>query len=263
MNENNKLRDWLLKINKKYNRIRVAILYTIVAVSLGISIWALCIANSDVRNDCEMVYNHLKATELAGLIFTVIGAVFSFYFVIIGINANKMKKDLEELEKKLKNEQQTIIDNLKNEQQTIIDNLKNEQQTIIDDLKNEQQTIIENIGNIELEHQDTMYSHLILQAKAIADEKMRTMIYNSLRLSRARLATKSKILPLELRKQRISDLVELGEQSDIEDLKRIIKDPNEDDEIKDLAIGIIPLIEEKPAANKQNQQDKTAGVTNH
>ena len=252
MNENNKLRDWLLKINKKYNRIRVAILYTIVAVSLGISIWALCIANSDVRNDCEMVYNHLKATELAGLIFTVIGAVFSFYFVIIGINANKMKKDLEELEKKLKNEQQTIIDNL-----------KNEQQTIIDDLKNEQQTIIENIGNIELEHQDTMYSHLILQAKAIADEKMRTMIYNSLRLSRARLATKSKILPLELRKQRISDLVELGEQSDIEDLKRIIKDPNEDDEIKDLAIGIIPLIEEKPAANKQNQQDKTAGVTNH
>lgn len=190
---------------KRNNKIQVWLLFTFVAISLGISVWALIISHTDD----SLVFSPAAFSDIVSLVFTVIGAVFSFYFVIIGINAHRIKKELEEIEEKLMRDQESMIE-------------------------------------IELEQQDTMYSHLILQAKTISsDKKDCEKIMQSLRLSRARLATKSRLLSLETRKKRIPDLVQVGEQSDIEDLKKLIKDPKENDTIKDMAIGIIPLIEER------------------
>ena len=76
---------------KNKDKIRNWILYTIVTVALGVSTWALIIANSDGK----LVFDSDKTFEFAGLLFTVIATVFSFYFVIIGINAHRIKKDIE------------------------------------------------------------------------------------------------------------------------------------------------------------------------
>ena len=196
---------------KRNNKIQVWLLFTMVAISLGISVWALIISHTDD----SLTFSPSAFSDIVSLVFTVIGAVFSFYFVIIGINAHRIKKELEEIEEKLMRDQESMIE-------------------------------------IELEQQDTMYSHLIRQAMIISDKKIREKNINSLRLSRARLATKSRLLSLETRKKRMPDLVQLGERLDIEDLKKLIKDPKEDETIKDLAIGIIPLIEER--LRKENAQ---------
>lgn len=207
---------------KKIDRVQKWILFTIVAISLGISIWALIIANSDdkVISDTE------NTIGFGGLLFTIIGVVFSLYFVIIGINAHRIKNELVKFEEELEEEQKKIINNF---------------------------------GKVELDHQDTMYSHLLLQAKNIANANEREKAMKSLRLSRARLATKSKLLPLERRIQRMPDLSELGVQTDIEDLKKLIKDPTEDDGIKDLAIVIVRNIED----NLKNKQSNNTVPSNY
>ena len=204
----NSVRTWL----SKHDWVRKAILCTIVAVSFGFSIVALIIANSDVRDGCEMEYFQSKATELAGLIFTVIGAVFALYFVILGIDASKKKDEMRQY----------------------VDELKAELIGMENDRK-----------RIELNNLDTMYSHMIQISETIEDKKKRQRIMNLLRRSRARLAVQSNILSLNIRKQRIPDLAVIGEQSDIEDLKKLLKNPEEDETIKDMAIGIILLIEER------------------
>lgn len=198
----------------EHDKVRIAILHTIMAVSLGCSIAALSIANSDVRGDCEMEYNQFKATELAGLIFTVVGAVFALYFVILGIDASK-KRD--------------------------------EMKCYVEDLKKE----LLGLEKERTNNLDTMYSHMIQISETIDDDKLREKIIYSLRQSRSRLAIQANLLPLETRKKKLSELIMFGDKTDIDDLKKLLKDPKEDDKIKDLAIGIIPLIEGR--LKKENQ----------
>lgn len=199
-----------------HEKVRVAVLHTIMAVSLGCSIAALSIANSDVRGDCEMEYNQYKATELAGLIFTVIGAVFALYFVILGIDASKkrdeMKRYVEDLKKELLGLEKERTNNL-----------------------------------------DTVYSHMIQIVDTIKGDKTRKRITKSLQKSRARLAIQPNLLPLETRKQKISELIKLGDQSDVEALKKLLKDSKEEEEIKDYAIGIILLIETRLKEENQSK----------
>ncbi len=144
------------------------------------------------------------------LLVTVMGVVFALYFVIISIDASKQEKELKRIGKKIERKQA--------------------------DIKKE-------IETIQLDHLDKMYSHQIELAKnCITNADELKKMQESVRHSRAKLATQSKFLSLEVRKQRITELGELGDQLDISDLKKIIEDPTENKEIKELAWGIRDII---------------------
>ena len=184
-----------------------------VLLSLGMSIWALIIANVD----SPLAFKEDKVITFAGLLFTIIGAVFAFYFVIVGIDANRKKEKIKEL----------------------------------DDEIDRKQFQIEKFGKIEIDQMDTMYGHLIEQAKTINDKRVRDVVEVSLRRDRARLATQSTFLSKEKRLQRMSELGEkinnqlLGEASDIKDLEIIINDKNEDNDIVETAKNVKRQIEDE------------------
>ena len=147
-----------------------------------------------------------NTVSTVSILVTVMGVVFALYFVIISIDASKQEKELKRIEKKIAKKQTEI--------------------------KKE-------IETIQVDHLDKMYSHLIELAKEInTDASKRKKMQESVGHSRAELATQSKFLSLEVRKQRITELGELGNQSDIADLERIIEDSTENEEIKELAWGI-------------------------
>lgn len=187
---------------KKYSGVPVWIVLTIVTVSLGLSVWALIIANSNVKDDCELIYDYAKVIEFAGLSFTIIGVVFALYFVIIGINANRIKERIDIIDKTVSEKKDQVEKELK---------------------------------KIECDNLDAIYGHLICQAETISVKKTRKRIINTLHLDRARLATRSIFLSEQKRLQRMPDLVQLGDKSDIEDLEKIINDPTEVKTIVELA----------------------------
>ena len=196
----------------KIDSFKICIIITLTILSLGLSIWALIIANVD----SPLAFKDDKVITFAGLLFTIIGAVFAFYFVIIGIDANRKKEKIKEL----------------------------------DDEIERKQSQIERFVTIEISQMDTMYGHLIEQAKTINDKKVRDAVEVSLRRDRSRLATQSTFLPKEKRLQRMSELGEkinnqlLGEATDIKDLEIIIKDKNEENDIIETAKNVKKQIED-------------------
>lgn len=186
---------------KKNVSIPVWLFYTLIGVSIGLSIWALCIANSSAWG---LEFNSDKLIALVGLFFTVMGVVFTVYFVIIGIDAHKIDKEIEETRKQIEKE----------------------------------------LKIIECDNLDKIYGQSINIAKTISDEKVRTRIIKSLRLENARLASQSRFLNEETRRKRLPDLIDLGTESDIDDLTRIINDPTEE-EIIDLAKSVKSELIEK------------------
>lgn len=189
------------------------VVITLTLLSLGMSIGALIIANVD----SPLAFKEDKVITFAGLLFTIIGAVFAFYFVIVGIDANGKKDKIKEL----------------------------------DDEIERKQSQIERISKMDINQMDIMYGHLINQAKTINDKKVRDVVEISLRRDRARLATQSTFLPKEKRLQRMSELGEkinnqlLGEASDIKDLEIIINDKNENNDIVETAKNVKKKIEDE------------------
>lgn len=196
---------------KKYDGVPVWIIFTAVGFSIGISIWALIMANSEPYSFFRYEFNYTKLVELSGLMFSVIGVIFTVYFVVIGINAK-------EIEKKISKRQEQI--------EKLDKEIKNEQSQIKSVKKQ-----IENVIESEMNQQDEMYGHLLDQAKNISDANKRKRTIDSLNLSRARLATRSKFLSKNKRLQRMPLLDMLGDSTDIADLVRIINDPSEDKDI--------------------------------
>ncbi len=197
------------KNSNNYKGVPVWVLYTVVFISLGISIWALIIANSEPYSFFRLEFNYTKLVELTGLMFTIIGVVFALYFVIIGIDANKKKQELTDVYNTIQKKQADI-------------------------------------ENIELNYQDKMYSYLIgIIKNTITNSNASKQILDSLYLSKARLATQYKYLSVDIRLEGIRRLADLGEFSDIKDLKKIINDPTENEEIIELATSIKTVIENR------------------
>ncbi len=176
---------------KKYGGVPVWIIFTIVGLSLGISIWALSMAYSRMKADCDMVFDPSTATEVISLFITVIGVVLTVYFVIIGINATRIEKEIEETKKQIEKDLKTI----------------------------------------ECDNLDVIYGQLIRLTETVSNPKKRKSILDSINLSRARLATQYRFLSKERRLQRMSVLDMLGGMSDIVDLIKIINDITEDTDV--------------------------------
>lgn len=93
---------------------------------------------------------------------------------------------------------------------------------------------------------DTIYGFLIAQTMNSQDAKKRKSLIKSLRRNQARLATQPiSFSEKEKRLMRMHYLIELGEESDLVDLERIIHNPNEDKDVKDLASYIKIQIEKR------------------
>lgn len=204
----------------------------IAILSLGLSIGAIIIANSDNRCNCEMYYDYEKVTEFVGLLVTVLGVVFSLYFVVVGLKASDAEKEISKILEQIREIENTII-----QKQSQINSVEVQADSI--------KAQIDNAIIVELNQQDEMYGHLLHQASLIRDDKERTKTENSLNLSRAQLATKFKYLSKDKRMQRMSPLEVLGGLTDVDDLDKIIQDPTEDKDIKNLAEVIKKEIEHR------------------
>lgn len=146
---------------------------------------------------------------IVSLLVTIMGLAFAIYFVVIGIKEKNLKK-------------------------------------IEDEIAHKQTEIQEKLERLQVDHLDKMYSHQIELAKeSITNADELKKMQESVRHSRAKLATQSKFLSPEVRKQRITELGELGDQLDISDLEKIIEDPTENKEIKELAWGIRDIIRDR------------------
>lgn len=196
---------------KKYDGVPVWIIFTVTGLSLGISVLSLIMANSKPFSFFQLEFDYTKLVELTGLIFSVIGVVFTVYFVIIGINAKEIEKEISK-----RKEQIEKLDKEIKKKQFQIESVKKQ---------------TENAIKVEMDQQDEMYGHLLEQAKNNSDTNKRKRTIDALNLSRARLATKSRFLSKNKRLQRMSALDILGDTTDITDLVKIINDSTEDKEI--------------------------------
>lgn len=156
---------------------------------------------------------------IVSLLVTIMGLAFAIYFVVIGIKEKNLKK-------------------------------------IEDEIAHKQTEIQEKLERLQVDHLDKMYSHQIeLAKKSITNADELKKMQESVRHSRAKLATQSKFLSPEVRKQRITELGELGDQLDISDLKKIIEDPTENNEIKELAWGIRDIIRGRIMGQQSGETD--------
>ena len=119
----------------------------------------------------------------------------------------------------------------------------------IDIMEDKNEMLKEDIKRImyyNIDTVDTIYSFLIAQTMNSQDAKRRKSLINSLRRNQARLATQPiSFSEKEKRLMRMHYLIELGEESDLVDLERIIHNPNEDKDVKDLASYIKIQIEKR------------------
>ena len=158
---------------------------------------------------------------IVSLLVTIMGLAFAIYFVVIDLKEKNLKK-------------------------------------IEDEIAHKQTEIQEKLERLQVDHLDKMYSHQIELAKeSITDPDVLRKMQESVRYSRAKLATQSKFLSPEVRKQRIIELSKLGDQSDIADLEKIIEDPTENKEIKEFAWGIRDIIKGRIMGQ---QSDATGNV---
>lgn len=184
---------------KKNNGIPLLIFIVSLIISIGLSIWALIIANANFDG---LVFDFGKVTDFVGLLFSVAGVVFTIFFVIVGVDAIRIKKQLDSL---------------------------------INEVEEKKAQIDRYIKRLECDNLDDMYGQILSIAATITSSKERKRIINSLTLSRARLATQSIFLDKETRIQRIPTLQSMGELSDIDELSKLINDPYEDKDIVELA----------------------------
>lgn len=119
----------------------------------------------------------------------------------------------------------------------------------IDIMEDKNEMLKEDIKRImyyNIDTVDTIDSFLIAQTMNSQDAKRRKSLINSLRRNQARLATQPiSFSEKEKRLMRMHYLIELGEESDLVDLERIIHNPNEDKDVKDLASYIKIQIEKR------------------
>lgn len=81
--------------NSNSTRIGQYITKTFSIVAIGLAIYAVVLANSNI--DCSSLqFCDNNLATFIGIFFTVMGVVLSLYFVIIGINVYNIKKDLEQ-----------------------------------------------------------------------------------------------------------------------------------------------------------------------
>lgn len=208
----------------------------IMIISLGLSIVAIIISNSDNRGDCELIYDYTKVTEFVGLLVTILGVVFSLYFIIVGLKASDVEKEVSKMLGQIEKIEDEIT----------------QKQSQINSVKKQANSVKEQVDNaiiVEMNQQDEMYGHLLHQAGLIADDRERKRTEDSLNLSRARLATKSKFLSKDIRMKRMPLLEMLGDSTDIADLERIINDLTEDKDIKELAKMMKDAIENRLGSN--------------
>lgn len=183
----------------KINGIPFWIFIVSLIISIGLSIWALIIANANFDG---LVFDFGKVTDFVGLLFSVAGVVFTIFFVIVGVDAIRIKKQLDSL---------------------------------INEVEEKKAQIDRYIKKLECDNLDNMYGQILSIASTIESKKERKRIIESLTRSRARLATQSIFLDTKTRIQRIPTLQFMGELSDIDELTKIINDPYEDEEIVKVA----------------------------
>lgn len=129
----------------------------------------------------------------------------------------------------------------------------------IDIMENKNEMLEEDIKRImcyNIDTFDTIYSFLIAQTMNFQDAKRRKSLINSLRRNQARLATQPiSFSEKEKRLMRMHYLIELGEESDLVDLERIIHNPTEDKDIKNLASSIKSQIEKRLKEELNTQEE--------
>jgi hypothetical protein len=178
------------------------VVFATIGLSIGISIWALVTAKANQSIDIE------KIDDYFGLFFSVIGVVFTLFFVVIGIKATSIDREISK---------------------------RQEQIEKLDDEIKEEKEQIESIIKVEMDQQEAIYSFLINLSNNIIDDGLRISTRDSINLSRARLAMNSRLLSTEDRLKRMALLDDLGDESDIANLEKIIANPTEDKRMKDSA----------------------------
>lgn len=168
-------------------------------LSLGLSIWALIIANVNLSG---LVFDSEKVLDFAGLLFTIVGVVFTLFFVVVGIDAFKIKREMECHVKEIEEKKAQIDSYLK---------------------------------KIECDNLDEMYGQIYNLTQSVTKKNVRKSLIRSVEHSRARLAAESVYLKKETRKRRIPTLVEFGDLSDIDRLSKLINDPYEEKDVIELA----------------------------
>lgn len=198
---------------RTHRGVLIWVILTVVFVSLCLSIIAVVIANSDVRGDCEIVYDYTKLLELTGIVFSIVGVVWTVYFVIAGINVINIQRNIQSESEKIsrfKTETESFLVDFTEDLYSIYQSLF----IIVNDLGQSIPASASRNKNIEKTKKD-------------------------LQLIKARLGVKLKYLPNDERIEDIKYLFEKGTDSDRDFLNRIVEDPFEKKQIIDYITLII------------------------
>lgn len=250
------------KKNKVNWSVWVAISLSVLA--LGIATWAIVLVNSEYDNEA-LDFSYDKLGTLIGIYVSVVGIVFSLYFVVIGLDVKNQKKEIdssfENLKKEIsKREEEFIV--LKNNTERLNSSIEQKSSELNKEIDNARTILTLNIKSIA-DYYETMIGVLREYANKTDQEDILCKFCDPLQLERARIICQFEQLSME---KRIQGIEEMGNYSkskkDIEEslniLNRIIEGIDDQNtkmiRLKNVAVKVRKELNRKLSPKKKIHQ---------
>lgn len=198
---------------------------SVAIVALGIATWALVLVNSTIDVQ-ELAFSYDKLGTIVGIYVTIVGVVFSLYFVVIGLDVKQQKKEIDASFEDFRNgisSMKTEFANLKKELGDL--NVENRDKlSNLDDKIKQAESFLKLSDRSIIVYYETMIGVFRDYANKRSQKDILKSFVAPLQLERARVVCQAEFFPWD---ERIQGIEEMGNYSntkkEIEDSLNILK----------------------------------------
>ena len=230
------------ELNKKTLKKREYIYIALFALFCPIAILAFVssVVHIEIK---ELVFSAGHLLSIVGIIVSTVGLIFTVYFVVLAVSAREIRLGIDKAQDKFDklNEQKElleskieVLDETKNNIQTDLNSLASEIEKL-NKSTNEYENSKKELEKLLNDYAQSLYDSLEYQISFAELSDKSQKLRNDLYLAQARLY-RYPALDKEIRKKLLRLLAEIGEKEDIDSVKRLIFNSNEDEEIKEYAL---------------------------
>jgi len=219
----------------------IGLLFILVGLSLAF-------AKADI--DCDSLSFSLeKAGDIMGIFVSTIGLLITAYFVVLAINAYSYIKDIQNTKIAIDGYAQDVkekVEDFQSQKNVLlghIEDIQNQKNEINGYVQNVKENF-KNIQNIKVALAQSQFYCLETQI-VTADVSNLGKSRDILKLEQARLSYRYPMLDKGIRLPLLLILADIGEEKDINNIKTIIDNPDEDTEIKEYATVVLDELKKR------------------
>jgi len=194
----------------------------LIVLLFTIAIFALIFSLSDIN--CKFLqFSSTAFKEMMGVFISAVALVITAYFVILVIDAYSSVQEI----KKIKENIQQDVNEIANE----IKKMKGDVQRDVNEMTNQKKELYSLLCAYTQSLYDGLETQIELSERVSKSEKVRNDLY----LIQARMSYRYPMLNKQTRIELLRKLHDIGELEDINNVRLLIINPNEDAQIKEYA----------------------------